>query len=461
MPSPTPYRDQEPYLYLVHSPRDTGTVRSLGEQLERNYRLWYDAGDGSSQLWTQEMEERLLGCTALVMLITPSFAFSHVCRTALTRAILYNKLLIPVLLSPGPYTDGLTRQLQSMQPLSLTAPGSEAQLLPMLLSVPVLQPCQRPDAGVSANSFATDPAPETDGPSRESTFSRWTLSRRVQPPKIDAPPPISGHFFNQAAENTSPPVPNGADDGEVKTVIIASQPEPQPQPQPDDEDDTPTVIIKAQKPALLLHIASGSSYVLTKPQVKLGRSRHKCDIVLEGSGSVSNEHAQILCYDGRYVLMDLGSSNGTFLEGRKLEKDSPTELKGMSVFWLHDQVMVLLTGESASHAMQNRQAELLLNSASTAGCMFAEDQLALNRSKKWPDGTLSDPKVHRNSHARLVHFEHRTYLVDESPEGGNGTFLNERRLMRGTAWALKSQDKLRLGDTVLQYLSIPLQGDSL
>lgn len=447
---PTPYRDQEPFLFLIHSPRDGEKNRNLPEQLARSYRLWYDGSDGSSPVWTEEMEQRLLRCTAVVVLITTGAAFSHLCRTALTRAILYNKQVLPVLLSHGPFSDGLSRQLQVLQPLSFPDPGSEAQLLPMLGTVPVLAQCRRSDPGQPLNPLFEPPVAEENVPSGESTFSMWTLSRRVQPPVLPDSPPVSGTFSVMPSVSVAEPDPP-ADD--VKTVIISEPPQ-------EEEDEAPTVIIRDTKPAILLHVATLQSYVLTKPQIKLGRSRHKCDVVLEGASSVSKEHAQILCYDGRYVLMDLGSANGTFLNGSKLEKDAQTELKGTSVFWLHDQVMVLITGEEADAVLSDKKLRLLLNSGSTAACTVSASQLALNRGRKWPDGTLSDPKVHRSAHARLVQYEGQTYLVDESPENGNGTFLNERRLLRGTARPLTSGDKLRLGDTVLQYISIQVQGDS-
>lgn len=444
---PAPYQESEPFLFLIHCPQDGRHFRNLPEQLARSYRLWHDSG--SNTVWTEEMEHRLLDCTAVVALITPGSAFSHLCRTALTRAILYNKQVFPVLLSPGPFSDGLTRQLQVLQPLSFREPGSEAQLLPLLGSVPVLAQCRRSDAAQPLNPLADSPVKEENIPSRESTFSMWTLTRQVTAPVLPDSPPVSGTFSTAANIAVAQPEPP-ADD--VKTVIISEPPQ-------QEEDEAPTVIIRDTKPAVLLHVATGRTYVLTKPQIKLGRSKHKCDVVLEGAGSVSKEHAQILCYDGRYVLMDLGSANGTFLNGTKLEKDARTELKGTCVFWLHDQVMVLITGEEAHAVLSDKKLRLLLNSGSTAACTVPASQLTLNRSRKWPDGTLSDPKVHRNAHARLVRYEGRTYLVDESPENGNGTFLNERRLLRGTARPLTSGDKLRLGDTVLNYLSIPLQGE--
>ena len=43
--------------------------------------------------------------------------------------------------------------------------------------------------------------------------------------------------------------------------------------------------------------------------------------------SISGFHAKILCYDGECKIEDLGSSYGTYLNGVKLEKNQPTNIK--------------------------------------------------------------------------------------------------------------------------------------
>jgi hypothetical protein len=48
-------------------------------------------------------------------------------------------------------------------------------------------------------------------------------------------------------------------------------------------------------------------------ELLLGRSR-ECDVVLE-SGAVSRRHARLLFRDGQWVMCDLGSKNGTMVNG--------------------------------------------------------------------------------------------------------------------------------------------------
>jgi pSer/pThr/pTyr-binding forkhead associated (FHA) protein len=71
---------------------------------------------------------------------------------------------------------------------------------------------------------------------------------------------------------------------------------------------------RAQTALLLL---DGRRLVVGPAGVTLGRSR-QCDVVLSDA-NVSREHAEIRPRGGSWVLTDLGSTNGSRLNGRAVE----------------------------------------------------------------------------------------------------------------------------------------------
>src|SRR6187399_2527217 len=62
----------------------------------------------------------------------------------------------------------------------------------------------------------------------------------------------------------------------------------------------------------------------TQGTLTIGRAS-KCDVVID-SGSVSRHHANLILAMGDVELEDVGSSNGTFVDGAKLAQNKPANI---------------------------------------------------------------------------------------------------------------------------------------
>lgn len=78
-----------------------------------------------------------------------------------------------------------------------------------------------------------------------------------------------------------------------------------------------------RKAAVIEGAQKGRSFNLTDELI-VGRSE-KCHLVLNDDTYVSQMHARLFSRDGTYMIEDLGSTNGTYLNRRRIT--SPTELQ--------------------------------------------------------------------------------------------------------------------------------------
>lgn len=65
----------------------------------------------------------------------------------------------------------------------------------------------------------------------------------------------------------------------------------------------------------------GAAVVLDQPEVLIGRDPH-AQALLEGDGFVSARHALVRVRGGRPTIADLGSTNGTFVNGERIAAET-------------------------------------------------------------------------------------------------------------------------------------------
>lgn len=75
-------------------------------------------------------------------------------------------------------------------------------------------------------------------------------------------------------------------------------------------------------PAVLVPIEQGKPIVLDKPIVLVGR-HPDCDAVILNSRKISRKHCAVALVNNSFVVRDLGSMNGVWVNGTRVENQAP------------------------------------------------------------------------------------------------------------------------------------------
>ena len=87
---------------------------------------------------------------------------------------------------------------------------------------------------------------------------------------------------------------------------------------------------------------AGNVFRINKPHVTIGRSN--ADFVINDT-EASRQHAAIEVRDTTYLLSDLGSTNGTMVDGKKIAE--PVELQDKSEFVIGTTTLMLIVTDEA------------------------------------------------------------------------------------------------------------------
>lgn len=299
-----------------------------------------------------------------------------------------------------------------------------------------------------------DPQPGKEDQQTENTAPEAVLPEtngQTEPeneaqPAVNNPPETAAEQPQTNAETPEISAEDPDDGDEERTVYVSRS---VPADVDDEDDDDRTVMAPRLSEAVLMRLSDGSGHIVSSALTSLGRSRKKCDIVLEGNSGVSNHHADIIQYKGKFCLRDAGSLNGTFVNGVRLESDGEQELGNPGVFMLHDETLVLIHGQPAQMVLKQKYAAVVRNVETQEAQVLTKAPLLLDRNHKWPNGTLDDLEIHRKAHAQILQSDGAFYLEDRG--SANGTFLNGNELSANSPSLLNNGDQIRLGKTILEF----------
>ncbi len=86
-----------------------------------------------------------------------------------------------------------------------------------------------------------------------------------------------------------------------------------------------TVLLGTESNAYIKQLRTGKKYYLNSNEVTIGK--RQCEIEIADNPAVSKHHAMIQKKEGKYYLVDLNSTNGTKVNGKKINADIPEFLQ--------------------------------------------------------------------------------------------------------------------------------------
>lgn len=177
-----------------------------------------------------------------------------------------------------------------------------------------------------------------------------------------------------------------------------------------------------------------------------------------GESHISRMHAVLTCRGGEFIIDDLDSANGTYVNGQRVEGSSKLEIGDEIHLFVS---MLKLLDPRATPAkdvlemvsmVANDRASLRIVKGPQRGLVYAllKEEIYIGRSTpnaNW-EITLQDPTVSR-PHAFLVKEKQRWKLFDLG--SANGTAVNRRPVIGGQARELRDGDHVQFGASMMVF----------
>lgn len=480
------YEGSEPYLFVSCAVQDAAVVGPILDQLGYDgYRIWFDEDCDAKNAVTSMMIEKVRCCSVFLVLVTNGYAASHVCRTTLNTAIESGKAVRVLVLQDVLLPQSLQMQLMRCGCSVKFEAITHALLVKKLYADTAIQNCYAAGRSFYARkkkSIFDLVKASRAAESAEKDVSKAEPEERPkvvteEKPKIireetakveqeEKPNAAAKETPKESREEAQKTIPESVkkDEEELpkdeETVFEKEDNDETVLYAPDDNedgdsDDEQTSLIDSQEiSGILFRLADETAYRITEPLIQLGRSSRKADIVLNGNTYIGNHHADIVHYRGNFYLRTVKASNGTFMDGERIEDGEQRRLDDVARFQFADEEFLFVSGTPEKELRKRGNFVLLKNTSTQELYILAGNELFLDRNHVWPGGTLDDNTI-SHKHARLYLEENEWILADLGSK--NGTSVNRgNKLRTGETETVRDGASIRLGSTVLQMRILEL-----
>ncbi|MGI9055946.1 MAG: FHA domain-containing protein, partial [Pyrinomonadaceae bacterium] len=215
-----------------------------------------------------------------------------------------------------------------------------------------------------------------------------------------------------------------------------------------------------------------------QPVILIGREPNECQVVFDNSrfSMVSRRHAEIRRTEGKWILTDLGSSYGTFIDGQKISAPQTLSEGNRLQFGLQGPVMRVVRLESFSGLpsvnkevsaipvnnpvvqppiKQNPVSQteipglIFVNDGGRPAFNFTKTNIWLGRESNCDIVFDADAVIVSRRHAEIRN-EKGNFLIEDNGSF-NGTLVNEQRISTPTPIYHEDEIQLGMGGPVLRF----------
>lgn len=393
-----PYEGEEPFVFFSYCHKDAERVYPLLEKMAGDgIRVWYDDGNHAGDEWPQNIAQHLDKCRVFLAMLSGEAEKSHNCKKEINFAIQSSKKSLVVMLEKFEMTLGMRLQLGDIYHLNRYDYPSDNALLDKLYESDCLSECRGKESLLKPEKLTSKsqkglPEP-IDGEFIEIFGADGTIiSNRggeitIYDPHTENAEQVDEaalirlntreiHFITSSmttlgnAKDNDFQIENklvsrhhatvlfhkgsfylkdeGSTNGTFigKSKLDAKQPKELSNMSIFSLWDEPFMLIfgeeatalkEAKSVAFLINRDTQCVRPIGKSGLSLGRN-HKWSDGTFGNGKVSRNHAVIRFDNNEFVIEDI-STNGTYLDGKKLTKGNPTVLRDGTQIGIVDHVL--------------------------------------------------------------------------------------------------------------------------
>ena len=209
-----------------------------------------------------------------------------------------------------------------------------------------------------------------------------------------------------------------------------------------DDDEFEATIKEVDVPPTIVRVSNGAKYRGQNGETTIGRGK-KCEVqIVDPARKISNAHVRLNAFDSIFMVTDLDSTNGTWINGVPLGKGEQTRVEDLVELRLSSEYLLVAFGDRARE-LWYAPCILCLRSEETGEAKYVYNgKLELGRSYPWKSGAMKAKNI-GHMHATIEVSEDGASIQDHSK---NGTFLNNERIESGQPVELVTGDRIRLGD---------------